>query len=288
MKTYFNSIGFKNILTKTQLKSLKDDVIEFPTERYFSSVADGNNYIEYYKRYSDNVGVSIKGTIDDFDKITISAFIPYAKSDRYINADFINIEKSENGKEYYVVCEDLETNNEITFYLQNAYAYLKVEDMHMGNFKKVSIAGLSRIGKVILPVKKDIDTIQFDYKEEQERKEIIKRAKRGDDDAVEQLRTEAEENAEIIRSRLKEEDFLSVIESYMVPIEDTEASYSILGTIIDIEKLTNQKTNEEIYKILADITGTKMDIFINSEDLTGYPLIGMRFMGEGCFQGFIY
>lgn len=288
MKEYFNSVGFKNIITKNQLKSLKDSILDFPTERYFSSTAEGNNYFEYYKKYGSNIGLSIKGIIDELDKITISSFIPYAKSKSYINVDFINIEKNESENEYYIICEDIETNNEIIFYLQNVYEYLKFENKKIEAFKKASISGLSSNGKIILPVKKDDDIIKYDYRELQQRKEMIKKAKLGDDDAAQQLEMEEEENAEIIQNRLKNEDFLSVIESYIIPSKSSDIIYSVLGDIIEIEKLNNENTEQTIYRMFVDITGTKLDIFINSDDLIGHPTIGMRLMCECCFQGFIY
>ena len=56
---------------------------------------------------------------------------------------------------------------------------------------------------------------------------------------------EAEETAEIIEERLQYEDFLSVVEGYFIPIEYLDATYSILGTIKEVEAIVNNQTQEK-------------------------------------------
>lgn len=285
----FRAIGFKNIQTPTQLNKLRREVITAPTEKNIASDVKEDNYIEYYKSYNENFGLTIKGSIDSDNHIIVHSFVPYAKSDAFINIDYISVEPGDDFNELYVVCDDIATDNELIFYLQNDREFFERDiDFHeQVSFTKASVCGLALSGTVILNVVKDEEIIEENYQEFLRMRDILNRARQGDNEAARQLDIEAEQNSQIIRERLQTEDFYSVIEAYMIPDENVPAKYSVLGEILAVKTHTNRKTAESVYAITVSALETPIDIYINSEDLVGIPLEGMRFKGECLLQGFI-
>ena len=285
----FRAIGFKNIQTPIQLNKLRREVITAPTEKNIASDIKEDNYIEYYKSYNENFGLTIKGSIDRDNHIMVHSFVPYAKSDTFINIDYISVEQGDDFNELYVVCDDIATDNELIFYLQNDREFLgKDIDVHEQlSFTQASVCGLALSGTVILNVVKDEEVIEENYQEFLRMRDILNRARQGDTEAARQLDLEAEQNSQIIRERLQTEDFYSVIEAYMIPDESVLAKYSVLGEILAVKAHTNRKTSERVYAITVSALETPVDIYINSEDLVGIPLEGMRFKGECLLQGFI-
>lgn len=289
MNKSFSSIGFKNINTPIQLNKLRREVITSPTEKHSTSEINEDNYIEYYKSYGDNFGMSVKGNIDRDNHITVNSFMPYAQSGGFINIDYISIEPGDNYNDLYVVCEDTATDNELIFYLQNVSEFIEKDTGKDGQllFTKANVCGFAYDGTVLLNVVKDEDVAEENYQELLRMKEILNRARNGDNEAARQLDFEAEQNSQIIRERLQTEDFYSVIEGYMIPNDDIPARYSVLGEILAVKKHINRKTAENIYAITVSALETPIDIYINSRDLIGIPIEGMRFKGECLLQGFL-
>jgi hypothetical protein len=63
--------------------------------------------------------------------------------------------------------------------------------------------------------------------------------------------------------------------------------YSILGEIVNMRKVTNHITGEEIYVLTIYCNELTFDVCINIIDLFGEPQIGRRFKGNVWLQGFI-
>ena len=285
----FSSIGFKNINTPIQLNKLRWEVITSSNERYSASEVNEDNYIEYYKSYGDNFGLSVKGNINEDNHITVNSFMPYAQSGELIDIDYISVEPGDNYNDLYVVCEDTATDNELIFYLQNVSEYIEKETDEDEKlvFTKANVCGFALDGTILLNVVKDDEAIEENHQEFLRMRDILNRARRGDSEAWRQLDLEAEQNSQIIRERLQTEDFYSVIEGYMIPNDNVLAQYSVLGEILKVKKHNNRKTAENIYVITVSALETPIDIYINSSDLTGIPLEGMRFKGECLLQGFL-
>ena len=55
--------------------------------------------------------------------------------------------------------------------------------------------------------------------------------------------------------------------------------YSVMGTILNIKKISNTITNELVYNLTVDCNNIVLDICINSADLLGEPSLGRRFKG---------
>lgn len=290
MKKFLSSVGFKYIKTSSQLKILMAEVINSSSEKYFYSEPFrpfyNYDYACLYKPYGKNIGLTVRGVLDDKDDIKAVDFLAYTKSDLYMNAEFININEGDKENEYFITCED-ENDNEIVFYLLNPYYYFTLDNIKDNLSIKISISGLSVSGKVILPIDKNQKASETEIENFKKRCEIIKKSKKGDEDAINELECNAEQTYNSIYERLKNEDLLSIIETYMMPDSSFNSGYSILGDIINVEEIVNEKTEEKVYCLRVNAISTVFDVFINSKDIIGMPFVGMRFLGNCFLQGYI-
>jgi hypothetical protein len=63
--------------------------------------------------------------------------------------------------------------------------------------------------------------------------------------------------------------------------------YSILGEILECEKVTNNVSGENIWKFVLNVNDLVMDVCINELDLLGEPAVGRRFKGVIWMQGMV-
>ena len=90
-----------------------------------------------------------------------------------------------------------------------------------------------------------------------------------------------------IAKRVKNEDVLSIVESYFMPCGISCDQYAVMGTILDVETLTNSLTGDKIYRMILDCNDLVFDLCINKEDLLGEPEVGRRFRGNIWLQGLV-
>ncbi len=282
MDSYFRSIGFSHIKNRRQVKELIKIVTENPDEQYVLGKNNSDVYFEYYKNYGENFGLVVRGSIDENENIKVANCYPYSYSN--VELSCCNIETEFYNGEYIVIGEDENTGNELVFQMQNVLNFLD-EDEDLKKVSKVNIAGLSSNGTIILPVMKDEESENMRQEEDANYRELMRKARSGDNSAKEMLDLQEAETTEIMRERLLEEDFLSVVEGFFMPISENETCYSILGDIEKINVINNIVTNETIYQLLINVTGTNIQVCINQQDLMGTPIIGMRFMGSCWLQG---
>lgn len=288
MDMYLRAVGFSHI-DKRDFLSLTKNFSETPDKRHILGLDDDKVYVEYYKTYGKGIGLIGRGNIDIKDKVCIDNFEPYVYSDW-------NIQVKEYFVEYIdetpvIIFEDSEWESDLVFQLQNTISFKKDEQAFISygvdgqKHKKLNVAGLSLYGTVILPISKDIMSEELQQEESKYYKNLIVNSKSGDEEAIELLTLYEQHSSDMIRERLKEEDFLSVVEGYFLPSEEDALSYSILGNIEAVDRVINSVTKEDIYKLTMSITGIKIQIFINEKDITGLPMEGMRFMGMCKLQG---
>ncbi|NLM12901.1 MAG: DUF3881 family protein [Epulopiscium sp.] len=286
MESYISSIGFKSITKKKQWDNIIDQILKSATKQFVTNHDKDHVFIEYFKEYGQRIGVVLRGFLDNDKDIELETCDPYAEAKYMIDVSQVEVEEEEDYY-YFAVCEEELTGTEIVFQLQNIIEYLEVEKDKETFIEGIKIVGLSSKGTIILPVEKTESDIEYEKEQREWRRQLIKRAKEGDEEAQEILEQEAEETAEIIEERLQYEDFLSVVEGYFIPIEYLDATYSVLGTILEVETIVNEQSKEKVYWMLVETMEMKIEIVINEKELVGTPLVGMRFMGVCWMQGTI-
>ncbi|MDR2899158.1 MAG: DUF3881 family protein [Clostridiales bacterium] len=298
MDSFLRVIGFSKIRTGNRYSDIQNDVIHNPDKRIIFSGDDGTVVVEYHKMYGDNLGIVLRGLIDERENIIVQSCEAFAGSDTdaYVNKYIVEYSNDEP----VIVFEDIDTGNELVFELLNRVDLLKGEkhfidygrSVHFSKAlgiirRKVNYSGLSLHGKVILPVCKEAESYDEKLEEESFFNNLVLRFNEGDDDAGEMLKLYAEETTNVLRERLMEEDFLSIVEGYFLPMDYNESEYSILGDITHVGYSVNSVTKERVVKLTVNTTGTDIQIFINRKDLLGIPIKGMRFMGTCRLRGHV-
>ena len=109
--------------------------------------------------------------------------------------------------------------------------------------------------------------------------------KEGDEEARSLLEKEEKELDLLLKERLREEDFLTVMSGYFMPATVEDSVYAILGEILAIKERKNKITDEEMYVLTLDVNDLILEVVIHKDELIGMPSVGMRFMGTCWIQG---
>jgi len=291
MDVFMRSVGFTRDSFFENINRIKEELTVAPDKKVVFDCGALGLFAECYKMYGDGIGILARGTVDCDDNLNIDSCEAFAFCNTNFAVNKYIVEFAEN--QPLIVFEDIGTGNELVFALQNRIDYLRDEQKFINHGRSVTFsrdlgimkrsvnyAAFSVYGSVILPVYKEDDgTLSYeDISIESESScscgdygEFIT-----DSDAAHDFD---------IHERLVEEDVLSVVEGFFLPMEGNETDYSVLGEIESVEELTNSLTKEEIVRLSLNITGTKMQLLINKLDLTGYPQPGMRFLGTCRLRG---
>ena len=279
MNEYFRAIGFSELDKAEQLRPIIRAATEAPDER--SILHRGDMLFENIKFFGEDIGVLVRGRVKRGEVMAVEACVPLAVSALVLDCD--NVEATPNGTGVTALVQDPATGNELAFRLNN------VLDHHRRPWAgavTANIALLATCGTVILPVAKDQESERQRKEEDAYYRDLAQQARRGDQEAQALLDAQEAELSAQMNERLREEDFLSVLEGFFVPEDDfDDTTYAVLGDIENAQTLTNSHTGEIVHRLLLNLTGTKLELYINDEDLFGIPTPGMRFLGSCLMQG---
>ncbi|OON98941.1 MAG: hypothetical protein ATN35_02735 [Epulopiscium sp. Nele67-Bin004] len=286
MEIPINAIGFSDITEQEHLNKLVEVTLQEPT---YQSIATDENKLqiaEYRKRVAPHTYVMVRVSVEEDIQVTkfnVEECEAYVEAT--VQSEFSEIEvECVDEMMYYVICEEKGTAMQIIFWLQNLVEYLNAKEKGQ-NIVGASIIGIALEGTIILPILRDEEELRFEVEERNKIRNIVERIKNGDEDAQDQLEEEEIELDKQLIERLKEEDFLSIMSGYFIPLSYDESMYAVLGDIKDIKERKNQQTSEEMYVFILDINGMSLEVVINKNTLIGMPMIGMRFLGSCWLQG---
>lgn len=284
---YIAALGFSAYNTKEKAERLVTQVIAEPNTRYISNYQTDEIKVEYYKEYGSNFGLVVRGALSDEEELTVHSLVPYALGQDITDTHEIDVVRGDRTDTYNAYCEESRSGTPVSFFLQNVIDYLEIDDQDDAYIEGVRLVAFSVEGTIILPIDKDETDLLLEEEEDVFREELLEKARRGDEEAIALLEEEAIESSEILQERLKDEDLLSILEGFFVPIEGSEDIYSLLGTIEDVAVAKNKLTQEEVFILSVKCMSLKIEVFINKKDIVGIPSIGMRFKGTGWVHGTI-
>lgn len=285
MILYIRAMGFSAYDTKDKAEVLVANIIKNPTNKSVWHSSSGEKNIEYYKAYGEDYGLMVHGTMNEEEELNIQSLLPYSHGAYTTEIHEVDVVKQTKQELYHGFCEELSSGTPISFYLQNLADYKRAEKEKGVYINDIRLSAYCVEGTVILPIDKDETDLMLEEEEDKIRKELLNQARKGDEEAMNILDDEAFEASEILQERLQNEDILSVLEGFFVPVGDHDDIYSYLGTIKDIEEIINDETNEKIYRIKVQCMSIFIDAFINECDVVGHPIIGMRFKGTSWVHG---
>ena len=287
---YLRAIGFSKLKDRKELQKLITNIIIESNERSYTSY-DGNDTIltEFCKDFAENIGIAVCGVFDSDNKFIYDYYFPYMKGSGISSEEDISVERHAGKESYAGICDDIKVGVSLIFYLQNMIPYVKAQN---GNNLPVrgttlTLSGLSIQGKIMMPISKNEKDKKIIKKASNNRNSLIEAARKGDEDAIESLTLEDMDTYTAISKKIQNEDVFSLVDTYFMPYGVECDQYSILGEILDCNKVENRMTSEQIYQMTISCNDLVFDICINEEDLYGEPQIGRRFEGSIWMQGYI-
>ena len=288
MHKFLRAVGFSKI-TKEELNDIFQKIIERPMLQKVAEDSEGNEFAELSIEFGDFFGLSLRGTFNENDSFKMSYYYPYFCGNKISTTEQIDIEKHAEKESYAGICDEVRLGVTLIFYLQNVADYLSVKNnkFYMSQANGTVLAALSTEGKILLPINKDEHKQKLTEQTMNERNGLIAAARKGDEDAIENLTLEDIDTYSLLSRRVQHEDILSIVDSYFMPYGIESDQYSILGEIMDCRLLQNSYTEENVYAIDIKCNDVEFPICINQKDLIGEPAVGRRFKGNIWLQGSI-
>lgn len=289
MHKYLRAVGFSKIKSRKQLMELLGYSVKSAEEKSYTSNGEDTLFAEYNKSFGENIGITICGEYDEQNCFSLDYYFPYCKGTQISSTEDISIERHADKESYAGVCDDIKVGVSLIFYLQNLINYLKLKNAGQLPVRGTSLvlSALSVRGMVLMPIDKNESDKKKVKKASSERNHLIAAARKGDEEAIENLTLEDMDTYTIISKKILKEDVFSLVDTYFMPYGVECDHYSVLGEIVDLRKIKNALTKEDVYLLTVNANDLIFDIAINRQDLFGEPQIGRRFKGFLWMQGFI-
>ncbi|MEG0590877.1 MAG: DUF3881 family protein [Lachnospiraceae bacterium] len=289
MHQYLKSIGFGRIKTKKELKKILLEVEHDFTSHQLVALEEELDFCEYKKEYGRDIGIAEYGEMDMGENFEREYYFPYFIGSGITSYADIIVEKRIEKESYVGICEDIKVGVSIIFHLQNNIEYMR--EKQLGNLPKastsVTLSGLALSGMILLPVSKNKDQERAKNEETRNRIMLLSDAKNVDPEAMESLTLDDIDTYSKVSKRLITEDVYTIVDTYFMPYGAECDQYSILGEILEVSTITNQKTEEELYIMTLDVNELRFDICMPKSELMGEPQAGRRFKGNVWLQGYI-
>lgn len=287
---YLRAIGFSKCKNRRQVNELISVAVRNADERLYTSLDQDTMLAEYNLFCGENMGICVRGEYDEGNQFLMDYYIPFFKGSQISSYADISIERHAEKESYAGICDDIKVGVSLIFYLQNIIAYLKRK--HANQLPVVgtslTLAALSTQGTIIMPILKNEQDVRRTRKISNDRNRLIAQARKGDEDAIENLTLDDMDTYTNIAKMIVKEDVLSLVDTYFMPYGVECDHYAILGEIMDVSKVKNPMTKEEIWQMTVNCNDLFMDVCINCQDLYGEPAAGRRFKGSIWLQGTIH
>ncbi len=288
MHRYLKSIGFSNLESKEELRGLLSRIQE-NADITDELEVDKEKICKYAKYFNKNTGIIVQGSINEQEQFQNEFYYPFYKGTEISSYADIIIERKKDNESYMGICEDVRIGVSLIFFLQNSLDYLRA--IERGTIGKqgssLTLIGLSKSGKILLPIEKDQEQIKHSKEESRNRMMLISAARRGDAEAIETLTLEDIDTYSKVSKMLISQDVFSIVDTYFMPYGVECDEYSIMGEILSIKTIKNSITNEEMYCMKLDVNEMVIEVCVPVEETLGEPAIGRRFKGVVWLQGHI-
>lgn len=286
MHRFLRAIGFSHIKNRQELETILGKIMQEPNHVRKIQLSKESNYTEFSMEFGQGIGIKIRGEYDEKGFFYMQHYFPYCESRLVTSAEDITVNKRVDTNAFTGMCDDLRIGISLIFYLQNAVDYLELQTTDNTPHKaKLTLSGLSLTGTILLGVYHNDDDDRRKKLRSSHRNHLIFKARNGDQKAIDDLTLEEIDLSSKIQNRIKQEDLYSIVETTFIPYGSESDHYSILGTIVNWNTITNSYTGESVYQMLLNCNDILMVICIHKDDLIGEPMLGRRFKGVIWMQG---
>lgn len=289
MHSYLRAIGFSKIKSKSEQNEIIADALNNATVRREIEIRSDIKLVQVNRSFGGPLGISIVGEYDGDSTFHIDHSFPYCAGYHTVSQADIQIEPHTDKEAYSAVSDDYNLGMTLIYSLQNIVDY--VRSTWLNNYykspKRVKLGALSMEGRILCGVHLDHIVCPYDKQpiSSKDRQNLIAKAKSGDMDALENLTICDMDMYSLVTKRIKDEDLLTVVETYFMPYGIDNEHYAILGIIQNIEQITNDFSGEMVYNLSILCNDILLNVAINALDLQGEPMIGRRFKGIIWLQG---
>ena len=287
MHSFLRSIGFSKIKTKKDFDVILNQVMDRYDEKILAESESGQLFAQIFKNYGCDMGISVCGEYDENDEFQMEYYFPYFKGTGITTQEKIMIDRHAGTESYAGACDDIRIGVTIIFYLQNGGEYKQQigRGYRMPDMQPVTLTGLAKEGKILLPVQKDKEQVRIEQEATRTRNQLMLEARSGDEEAIENLTMEDIDTYSMISKRIQTEDVFSIVDSYFMPYGIECDQYNVMGEIMDCSSFRNTYTGEEVFQMTLSCNDMQFDVCINVKDMLGEPAIGRRFKGIIWLQG---
>ena len=214
-------------------------------------------------------------------------YFPYFAGSGITSQEDVMVEQRSEKVCFSGACDDVRVGVTLIFYLANAGEYLteRTKWIPGEGFSNLTLSGLSTEGKILLPIQKNIAQRERDQQLTRKRTQMIYEARRGNEEAMENLTMDDMDTYAMISRRIANEDVFSIVDTYFMPYGMECDRYNVMGEILEWMETTNKLTGEKLYQMTINCNDLIFDICMNQEDLMGIPEVGRRFKGIIWLQG---
>lgn len=289
MHKYFRAIGYSEPLNKTDRLNLLGDVVSGATYRAYTTNEDDEDSMlaQFRMDFGDGYGIAVFGLFDSDNEFECESMIPYLRNRRISSLDELAVERKIDGHSFAGTIDDLNIGTSLIFHVLNTIDCMKNDrsSTYSLDGATVSLSALSVKGTIVLPIEKTESERQDLRRRNVQRKNLMSKARRGDEDAMKILNAEEMDTYTVVANRLQYDDIFTLVDSYVIPTGSECDLYSVLGEIVECRETINPMTLEKIYVMLVDFNSLQIRICINYKDLFGEPAVGRRFRGQIWLQG---
>ena len=289
MHKYLRAIGFSQVVNRGQSEELMKYVITNSSERIFTSHDDEYMFAEYRKAFAKEIGIIARGEFDEHNHFYEDFYFPYILGTKPFSSTELSVERHAEKETYAGICDDIKDGVSLIFYLQNVLDYFKMNHSSRALSKELNLflSALSVSGMIVMPLSKNEIDVARDKKATASRKELLKEAKRGNEEAIETLTLEDMDTYSNLSRRILKEDIYTLVDTYFMPCGVECDHYSVLGEILSLQFIENELTKERLCHMMINCNDICFDLCINEKDLLGEPKVGRRFKGIVWLQGMI-
>lgn len=289
MHSYLRAIGFSDIKHRKDLNKLIDNIIENADSKKSVELNHKESMVEISKEFSEGLGITLRGDQDEKGKFHMEHYFPYIKGQTISTREEAGINKRVDTEAYTGMCDDYRIGVSLIFYVQNTVDYLdkKKKNMALNTSFPIILTALSLEGRVILPIEMDEVQVKNISAETKYRNNLIAEAKKGNQDAIDNLTIDDIDLYATVSRRAKKEDVYSIVDTCFIPYGSESDNYSVIAIIKECNLITNTLTKEEIYDMELSCNDIIFRLCINKDDLLGEPKVGRRFKGNIWMQGHI-
>lgn len=291
MHSFLRAIGFSNVKSRLDFQKILGIIMENPTD-YSETIMDNKTrFVGMSKEFMKNIGIGIVGEYDEKGFFYLGHYFPYCQGNCVSMQEDVSISKRVDTDAYTGMCDDMRFGVSMIFYLQNMAEFIYNGKMLEGvaSGGKIYLSALSIEGKVILGLEQNEQQIRHRQEENAQRKRLIAEAKRGNQEAIDNLTIEDIDTYAMVSRRIRKEDLYTVVENTFIPYGSESDNYTVLANIVESTELENPMTKEKIYYMTLSCNDMLFNLCINKEDLVGVPYPGARFKGniwmQGCVRG---